>query len=92
MYASVRARMRNSQRHATRFWKRLPLQGGSGKTWAFGERRITSDDFYRLATKPHGFDGNMLAETVNALIAPREDVIADRRYYILGIIVNRFMR
>lgn len=93
--ADVCERARENEKFATacdEVLEALAFAGESGKTWAFGERRITSDDFYRLATKPHGFDGNMLAETVNALIAPREDVIADRRYYILGIIVNRFMR
>lgn len=93
--ADVCERARGNEKFATacdEVLEALAFAGESGKTWAFGERRITSDDFYRLATKPHGFDGNMLAETVNALIAPRDDVIADRRYYILGIIVNRFMR
>lgn len=93
--ADVCERARGNEKFATacdEVLEALAFAGESGKTWAFGERRITSDDFYRLVTKPHGFDGNMLAETVNALIAPRDDVIADRRYYILGIIVNRFMR
>ena len=93
--ADVCERARENEKFATacdEVLEALAFAGESGKTWVFGERRVTSDDFYRLATKPHGFDGNMLAETVNALIAPREDVIADRRYYILGIIVNRFMR
>lgn len=93
--ADVCERARDNEKFATacdEVLEALAFAGESGKTWAFGDRRITSDDFYRLATKPHGFDGNMLAETVNALIAPRDDVIADRRYYILGIIVNRFMR
>lgn len=93
--ADVCERARDNEKFATacnEVLEALAFAGESGKSWAFGDRRVTSDDFYRFATKPHGFDGNMLAETVNALIAPRDDVIADRRYYILGIIVNRFMR
>lgn len=93
--ADVCERARENEKFATacdEVLEALAFAGESDRSWTFGERTVTSDDFYRLATKPHGFDGNMLAETVNALIAPRDDVIADRRYYILGIIVNRFMR
>lgn len=93
--ADVCERARDNEKFATacdEVLEALAFAGESDRSWTFGERTVTSDDFYRLATKPHGFDGNMLAETVNALIAPRDDVIADRRFYILGIIVNRFMR
>lgn len=37
------------------------------------------------------FDGNSLCETVNAIL-PKQNEIKDMRYYILGVIANRFMR
>lgn len=93
--ADVCERARDNEKFSTacdEVLEALAFAGESGRSWTFGDRTVTSDDFYRLATKPHGFDGNMLVETVNALIAPRDDLITDRRFYILGIIVNRFMR
>ena len=69
----------------------LAYAGSEIETLNFGERTVCREDFERLITKPHGFDGNMLVETVNAVLACKE-TIKDRRYYILGIIVNRFMR
>ena len=69
----------------------LAYAGSEIETLNFGERTVCREDFERLITKPHGFDGNMLVETANAVMACKE-TIKDRRYYILGIIVNRFMR
>lgn len=69
----------------------LAYAGSEIETLNFGDRTVCREDFERLITKPHGFDGNMLAETANAVLACKE-TIKDRRYYILGIIVNRFMR
>lgn len=69
----------------------LAYAGSEIETLNFGDRTVCREDFDRLITKPHGFDGNMLVETANAVMACKE-TIKDRRYYILGIIVNRFMR
>ena len=69
----------------------LAYAGSEIETLNFGDRTVCREDFERLITKPHGFDGNMLVETANAVMACKE-TIKDRRYYILGIIVNRFMR
>lgn len=69
----------------------LAYAGSEIETLNFGDRTVCREDFERLITKPHGFDGNMLVETANAVLACKE-AIKDRRYYILGIIVNRFMR
>lgn len=69
----------------------LAYAGSEIETLNFGDRTVCREDFERLITKPHGFDGNMLVETANAMMACKE-TIKDRRYYILGIIVNRFMR
>ena len=69
----------------------LAYAGSEIETLNFGERTVCREDFERLITKPHGFDGNMLVETANAVMACKE-TIKDRRHYILGIIVNRFMR
>lgn len=69
----------------------LAYAGSEIETLTFGDRTVYREDFERLITKPHGFDGNMLVETANAVLACK-DTIKDRRYYILGVIVNRFMR
>ena len=69
----------------------LVYAGSEIETLNFGDLTVCREDFERLITKPHGFDGNMLVETANAVMACKE-TIKDRRYYILGIIVNRFMR
>lgn len=69
----------------------LAYAGSEIEPLNFGDRTVCREDFERLITKPHGFDGNMLVETANAVLACKE-TIKDRRYYILGIIVNRFMR
>ncbi len=69
----------------------LAYAGSEIETLTFGDRTVCREDFERLITKPHGFDGNMLVEAANAVLACK-DTIKDRRYYILGVIVNRFMR
>lgn len=93
--AEVCARVRDNETFATacdEVLSALAFAGESERDWTFGERTVSSDEFARLATKPHGFDGNMLCEAVNALILQKSESIVDRRFYILGIIVNRFMR
>lgn len=47
-----------------------------------------AEDFKRVAKF---FDGEALCETVNAIL-PKQNEIKDMRYYILGVIVNRFMK
>lgn len=69
----------------------LAYAGSEVESLRFGEREVTREEFERFITKPHGFDGNMLAETAN-MVMSSSAVIKDRRYYILGIIVNHFMR
>lgn len=69
----------------------LAYAGSEIETLNFGDKTTCREDFERLITKPHGFDGNMLVETANAVLACKE-TIKDRKFYILGIIVNRFMR
>lgn len=69
----------------------LAYAGSEVESLTFGEREVTREEFERFITKPHGFDGNMLAETAN-MVMSSSVVIKARRYYILGIIVNHFMR
>ncbi len=69
----------------------LAYAGSEIESLKFGDREVTQEEFERFITKPNGFDGNTLVETAN-MVKASSVAIKDRRYYILGIIVNHFMR